>query len=125
MRDVKCDYCGKPAHFVDSAIVYGKSYGMFYYCPDCKAWVGVHKGTDAPLGRLANAELRKWKKAAHAAFDPIWRRKIFPRRNAAYAWLSQQMGIPPEKTHIGMFDVERCKQVVSLCKERMEGFYHV
>ena len=31
------------------------------------AYVGVHKGTDKPLGRLANAELRYWKKRAHAA----------------------------------------------------------
>lgn len=37
-------------------------------------------------------------------------------RNAGYAWLSQQMGLPPEQTHIGMFDVDQCKRVVEICK---------
>ncbi|MPN54908.1 hypothetical protein SDC9_202586 [bioreactor metagenome] len=63
--DKLCDYCGKPAIYTDSSRVYGKSYGMIYYCPDCHAWVGVHRGTDKPLGRLADAELRDWKKKAH------------------------------------------------------------
>lgn len=37
--NVICDYCGKPARYVDSAVVYGKSYGMICHCPKCKAWV--------------------------------------------------------------------------------------
>ena len=61
MRKVYCDYCGRQAEYVDSKVVYGKSYGMMYLCRNCMAYVGVHKGTDKPLGRLANAELRYWK----------------------------------------------------------------
>lgn len=119
MKNVICDYCGKPAHFVDSAIVYhGTSYGMIYYCPDCQAWVGCHKGSETPLGRLANAELRNWKRSAHAAFDPLWRKRIVGNRQAAYAWLSKKMDLPKEKTHIGMFDVDQCRQVIRICKER-------
>ena len=73
-RIVICDYCGTPADFVDSSVVYhGHSFGMIYLCPRCGAYVGVHKGSDKPLGRLANSELRNWKKAAHAAFDPLWK----------------------------------------------------
>lgn len=119
MRKVLCDYCGHPAQFVDSAIVYGRSYGMIYYCPECAAWVGVHKGTDQPLGRLANAELRKYKRTAHAAFDPIWQSGRM-RRNAAYTWLSERLGIPREETHIGMFDVDRCKQVIEICRKELQ-----
>ena len=120
---VMCDYCGKQSHFVDSTIVYGRSYGMIYYCPGCKAWVGVHKGTDVPLGRLADAQLRKAKIAAHAAFDTIWRRRRTTRKEA-YKWLSEQMGLPVEKTHIGMFDLAQCEQVITLCKKRMEESSH-
>lgn len=116
---VMCNYCGKRTRFVDSTIVYGRSYGMIYYCPDCRAWVGVHKGTDVPLGRLADAELRKAKMAAHAAFDVIWRRRRTTRKKA-YKWLSEQMGLPAEKTHIGMFDVAQCERVIALCRKRME-----
>lgn len=115
MADVRCDYCGAKANFVDSSVIYGKSYGMIYLCPDCGAYVGVHKGTDKPLGRLANSELRRWKQNAHNVFDPLWRCGPFRgRRNAAYAWLAQQMGLPVEKTHIGMFDVAQCKEAINI-----------
>ena len=114
-RQVFCDYCGRQAEYVDSKVIYGKSYGMIYLCRNCMAYVGVHKGTNIPLGRLANAELRYWKKAAHAAFDPLWKYGRFRHhRNAAYGWLSQKMGLPIEKTHIGMFDVPQCKQVIQI-----------
>lgn len=114
---VKCDYCGCVAKFCDSKIVYGRSYGKIYYCGDCNAYVGVHKGTDKPLGRLANAELRYWKKAAHAAFDPLWKYGRFRGyRNAAYGWLADRMGLPVEKTHIGMFDVAQCKKAIQICR---------
>jgi hypothetical protein len=95
---------------------------MIYYCAPCQAWVGVHKGTNKALGRLANAELREWKKEAHKYFDPLWQAKIkqgytkTQARRRAYKWLSQQMGIPVKETHIGMFDVDQCKQVVEICK---------
>lgn len=120
MAKVICPYCGERAEFVDSKIVYGKSYGKIYLCRKCLAYVGVHKGTDKPLGRLANAELRYWKKAAHAAFDPIWKYGRFRGyRNAAYGWLAGRMGLPVEETHIGMFDVAQCKKAIQIChKER-------
>ena len=111
---ITCDYCGRPAQFIDSAVVYGRSYGMIYYCPPCGAWVGVHRGTNKPLGRLANAELRDWKKKAHAAFDPLWQGGRM-KRDAAYAWLARQMKLPEKLTHIGMFDVSECKRVVTIC----------
>lgn len=126
MRKVYCDYCGKRAEFVDSKIVYGKSYGMIYLCRHCMAYVGVHKGTDKPLGRLADAELRCWKKAAHAAFDPLWKYGRFKGfRNAAYGWLAGKMGLPREETHIGMFDVVKCKKAINIIKnENLKGAHH-
>lgn len=38
-----CPYCGKPTEYVDSSVIYGRSYGMIYLCRDCRAYVGVHK----------------------------------------------------------------------------------
>lgn len=111
---VICDYCGREAEYVDSKEIYGRSYGMIYLCRRCNAYVGTHKGTDRPLGRLANKELRTWKKAAHAAFDPIWQSGKM-KRWSAYLWLSKKMGIPKDLTHIGMFDVDQCKQVIDIC----------
>lgn len=62
MRKVYCDYCGRETEYVDSKVIYGKSYGKIYLCRNCMAYVGVHKGTDKPLGRLANAELLRKKR---------------------------------------------------------------
>lgn len=116
MKKVICDYCGSRAKLVDSNVIYGRSYGKIYLCEKCGAYVGVHKGTDVPLGRLANAELRYWKMQAHAAFDPLWKYGKFKGfRKVAYGWLSDQLSLPPEKTHIGMFDVDQCKKVIEVC----------
>ena len=109
MRNVYCPYCGRQAEYVDSKVIYGRSYGMAYLCRNCDAYVGVHRGTDEPLGRLADASLRKWKKAAHAAFDPLW--------------LAQQLGLPVSETHIGMFDVEECISTILICSKETKGDY--
>lgn len=114
-RFVSCPYCGQQAEYVDSAVIYGRSYGMVYLCRPCDAYVGVHKGTDQPLGRLANRELRRWRNRAHAMFDPLWQKGRFRRRrNDAYAWLAEKMGLPKEETHIAMFDIPQCKQVIQI-----------
>ena len=105
MRKVYCDYCGRETEYVDSKVIYGKSYGKIYLCRNCMAYVGVHKGTDKPLGRLANAELRNWKKAAHAVFDPLWKYGRFR----------------VEKTHIGMFDVGQCRKAIEIIEKETKG----
>lgn len=127
---VICPYCQNPAEYTDSAAVYrGQSYGMVYLCRPCDAYVGVHKGTDKPLGRMANKDLREWKVKAHAAFDPLWEAKLAKRRRergpeykkvfargSGYKWLAEQLGIERKDCHIGMFDVEQCKRVVEICQ---------
>ena len=122
MKNVYCDYCGRKAEYVDSKVIYGRSYGKIYLCRNCLAYVGVHKGTDKPLGRLANAELRHWKKLAHSEFDPLWQHGMF-KRDEAYAWLSKRMHLPIEKTHIGMFDVEQCKQAIEIIRTERKKKY--
>ncbi len=118
-----CPYCGRQTELIDSAEVYhGYSFGPIYICSLCDAYVGCHPGTTKALGRLANAELRYWKHQAHEAFDRLWKgdSKVM-NRHQAYKWLSDQLGIPPEYTHIGMFKKETCQKVVKLCKEQLEA----
>lgn len=118
-----CPYCGEASKLVGGDVIYPHRPDLydkkFYQCSPCGAYVGCHKGTEKPLGRLANAELRRAKMAAHGAFDPIWRNGGMKRSNA-YAWLAQQLGLSEEECHIGMFDVDRCKQVVAICNNRDE-----
>lgn len=123
MRKVICPYCGAQADYTDSKNIYhGHSYGMIYICRACDAYVGVHSGSDMPKGTLANAELRYWRRLAHAAFDPLWQSGAFyRRRNAAYSWLSEKMALSKEETHIGMFGVEACKKLINIISQEICG----
>ncbi len=109
-----CPYCKQEPIFVDSSVIYGKSYGMIYFCKDCDAYCGVHKDTNVPLGRLANKTLRELKKEAHKYFDEIWKSKKM-NRSEAYKWLSEKLNLPIEYTHIGMFNEDLCKNTRTYC----------
>lgn len=118
-----CPYCLKKPELVDSACVYGKSYGDIWLCKDCDAYVGVHKNSGKALGRLANSTLRYYKKQAHAVFDPIWKSEISPTmskkvaRSKAYIWLAKKMNLQVEDCHIGMFDENQCIEVIRTCSK--------
>ena len=124
-----CPYCGAGAEFLPSSasLYHGRDFGPVYACLPCKAWVGCHRGTKQPLGRLADAALRRAKIAAHDAFDRTWRAlharrlasepgyKLGRARASRYRRLAELLGIAPQDCHIGMFDVETCQRVVALC----------
>lgn len=114
-----CPYCGRQPELVTGISVYPHRFDLrrrlFWKCEPCEAWVGCHGRAGAvPLGRLANAELRAAKAKAHAAFDPLWRDRRMTRA-AAYRWLSDALGIPKARCHIGWFDVAQCEAVVEAC----------
>lgn len=125
-RALLCPYCDQPASLVAGRAIYPYSRDLatkpYWFCAPCKAWVGCHDGTTRPLGRLANAELRSWKQAVHAAFDPLWQAKMRrdgctkgKARGAGYKWLAEQLGIDRKRCHVGMFDVATCRRAVEIC----------
>ncbi len=126
--EVRCPYCSKRARLLKGRQLYfGSSIlervpelgeAFFYRCRPCDATVGCHKGTNKPLGTLANAVLRKLRKDAHDALDPLWRAKGKAARGEAYAWLRQAMGLKEDECHIGLFNEEQCRRVVELCDGR-------
>lgn len=121
-----CPYCLQPAELLklgEPGYPYQRSYGPTWTCVRCQAWCGCHPGTENALGRLANAELRAAKQRAHAAFDPLWKRKaerdqipLSHARKAGYRWLGENLGIPANRTHIGWMDVDQCERVVEICE---------
>lgn len=122
VRKLVCPYCGRNAVMTTSKRVYqGRDYGLIYLCPDypnCDSYVGCHKGTANPLGRMADPVLRKAKTLAHRAFDPLWadpRNKVFRNRKEAYRWLAERLGLDERDCHVGMFDVAACEKVVEVC----------
>jgi hypothetical protein len=133
MNPIKCPYCGQEAKLVNGQHVYPHRPDLkslnFWACDPCDAYVGCHKegatfllnkkqvrsdGT-MPLGRLADARLRRAKSAAHAAFDPIWKGGSMSR-HAAYAWLAEKMNLKKDDCHIGMMDADACYTVVQIAK---------
>ena len=132
-----CPYCNSRVYLQSSKKLYNRDFGFVWICaqyPKCDAYVGCHKGTKIPLGSPANAELRSWRRLAHSSFDVLWRRKKqrllredrklrlkrnsvkYDARSSGYKWLSETLNIEFDKCHIGMFDIDKCKQVISICK---------
>lgn len=121
-----CPYCLNVSEYVDSSVIYGRSYGMIYLCKPCDAYCGVHAGSDVPLGSLANAVTRQARKEAHALFDPLWQRKMEKgytknaAREASYIWLAKEMRIHRDECHIGSFTAEQCEQVIKICSSLLK-----
>ena len=127
-----CPYCSREARLVDSAAIYPHSYGPIYLCKPCDAYVGVHPGTEKPLGTLANRPLRVARMKTHAVLDPLWKEayRLYPKldlkgmatvrriaRSRTYAWLAQELGISTDECHVGMFSQAMCVLAQMACKE--------
>lgn len=117
-KAVVCGYCGNEAVLLSGREVYPHRSDLaglnFWACKPCDARVGCHRGTKTPLGRLANAELRRLKQQAHAAFDPTWQNTPRTRREQ-YLRLSVAMGVKSFDCHIGLFNEDQCREVLRLC----------
>ncbi|MFY2597151.1 zinc-finger-containing protein [Achromobacter xylosoxidans] len=133
MHRVMCPYCDRQAALVTGRTIYPRREDLFplsfWHCEACDAYVGCHKkgawtneggkrvisDGSLPLGRLANATLRRLKQAAHAEFDPLWRSGEMTRLEA-YTWLAKELGISASNCHIGMMDEDTCKAVVAVMR---------
>lgn len=118
---VICRYCGGKIDLADAREIYGSSVTRLglenekiYLCRTCNARVGCHKGTNQPLGNVANEVLRLKRRETHEIFDAFWRRKALTRTQA-YQWLAGQLCLPEKKTHIGSFEMDDCQKVIDLC----------
>lgn len=118
---IKCPYCGAKAVLRPASHVYGTSLTEkgrhLYLCsnwPACDAYVSAHKSTLLPMGTLANGTLRHKRILAHRALDELQRRRHMDKW-AAYLWLQMQLDLSSEETHIGLFSVGQCEQVIKLC----------
>ncbi len=118
-----CIECGSRAEIVGGSRIYPHRPDLYqkkFWLCGCGAYVGCHPGTREPLGSPAGPETRRARSAAHAAFDPLWRSGQM-RRKAAYAWLSQALGVERNDCHIGMMDQDTAKRVVQLVTYRKEA----
>ncbi len=123
-----CPYCHCETKLVkgDEVYLYGSKREprpayldkMYYVCKvDPDHYVGTYADNKTALGRLADAELRKWKHRGHEAFDVLWKDGLFNTRQAAYDWLAKKMNLPVKYTHFGMFTVAQCQEAIGVCEE--------
>lgn len=118
-----CRYCGGKIALTDARVVYGDAVQRLclegekiYLCQNCNARVGCHRGTERPLGNVANEVLRLKRMETHSVFDAFWKRHGMSR-SGAYQWLAKKMELPEKRTHIGSFEMDACEQVIALCRE--------
>ena len=118
-----CPYCNGQVRLVSNDAIYGKLYGDWpyaYLCAPCDAMVGLHPGTDIPLGTLANRVLRRARSISKQLFHHTKERYGFTR-SQAYEWLALQMQIPLGECHFGWFDLAQCDQAAEICKGVLRG----
>lgn len=110
-----CRYCGGRVICTTSSAIYGKGIDNIYLCTMCNAYVGCHRGTRQPLGKLANTVLRLKRQETHAVFDAFWNEQGWTRTEA-YAWLARAMRLDAADAHIACFEMDECAQAIELCK---------
>jgi len=117
-----CRYCGSPVRIATHQEVYiGRSFGNWpymYLCDGCGAYVGIHEGTDLPLGTLANEELRMSRKTNKRIFIVVIAGEVM-KRAEGYKWLAGEMNIPVSECHWGWFDLDRCAQAGEICTAKI------
>ena len=118
-RQLRCPHCGAVAIIRPASEIYHdpQRTDELYVCrnyPECKSYVGMHRGTRIPLGTLANGDLRNLRIKAHRIFDQLWQRGIMSR-HTAYQWMADLFGLTPDDAHIGKFGEYRCQQLIEKC----------
>ena len=118
---VTCPYCSSAAEQVGGDVIYPHRPDLaakrFWRCKPCDAYCGSHPD-GKPLGRLANAELRRARNKANALFDPLWRSGVM-RRGEAYEWLQKLTGLSKAKCHIAMMDLPTVRRTIDALTERL------
>lgn len=120
--NMRCQYCGVETEIVTGDYIYPTRPDLFhlnfYRCPQCYAYVGSHKNSKKPLGKVADAKLRTLRLKAHLAFDVLHKTKVMTR-SSSYQWLANKMGINKKDCHIAQFSTNQCQQVILIMKERI------
>lgn len=144
MTTPTCVHCTATPALVTGAAIYPHRPDLadkpIWLCA-CGARVGCHPGTTVPLGRAADAQLRGARGHVHALLDPIWRdawkgsayrgangrfdgargsKRIITgvARTRVYEFLASRMGLTEDDCHVGMFDLEQCRQAYAILRGR-------
>ena len=120
-----CPYCGSRTEFRSADGIYhdNSDNTMLYVCknyPNCDTYVRVYPGTTVPMGTMANGHLRALRTQAHRYFNQLYTKGIMSRKDA-YRWLSNMIGLPMQKTHIGDMGEYYCEIVIQESKKLLDA----
>lgn len=118
---LKCPYCGASVVLRSADGIYKENSNdtMLYVCshyPECDSYVRVHKGTNKPVGTLANKKLREMRNTAHHYFNQLYLLG-YMSKDEAYRWLANLVQSPLSEAHIGYFGEYYCQMVIDECKK--------
>ena len=120
---MNCNYCGAKVELQKGSTVYPRREDLadvnVWVCPECHARCGCHKGTELPMGTLANAELRELRMHTHTHLDRLWK-EHYMSRNATYTWLAFELDVPFKFCHIAMFDLDKYRKIIGLAKKKLK-----
>lgn len=124
VNQMRCPYCGSHVVYRSAdGIYHDNSKGaMLYVCakyPECDSYVRAHAGTNIPVGRLANHELRALRKTAHHYFDQLYKSGYMSKQDA-YQWLADLIMAPLSEAHIGYLGEYYCKKVIEESRKLLE-----
>ena len=134
MINPPCIECGMPSRLVYGDDVYPHRKDLyhkaFYVCDPCEAYVGCHPNSEDAMGYPAGKETRNARSYVHRIFDPMWKtatdhypadanKKRVRRlaRTRCYEFLAHEMGMTKDECHVGMFDVDQCRQAYAILKK--------
>ena len=104
MSSVQCPICGWAAYRQDTR------YGVRHSCCGLWSWDG------APL---VDAETHEARKAAHEAFDALWKHHGISR-SSAYAQLAMELGIKRKHCHMKQMDKGTASRVPAAVRAIIE-----
>jgi zinc-finger-containing domain len=77
---------------------------------------GLWSWHDRPL---VDAKTHEARRAAHDAFDKVWKDKP-TKRETAYAMLAKRLNIPLKDCHIALMSAKQAKMVPKIAKQMIE-----
>ena len=111
-----CDECSSPkVALTTNAALYGARALdpelRVYGCMKCRASVGVHPGTNFPMGLMACAPTRALRSRAHLEFDALWKHGRLTRTQA-YQMMRDELGLEADQAHMAMMTREQLQRVI-------------
>lgn len=100
-------------HLVPATVIWASATGEWVWAcrrfPSCDTYARCHSGTKIPMGALAGPALRRLRRIAHAAFDPLWNDPDGYTRDQAY--LAASIDFNRLDLHISQLTTDECRRL--------------